>query len=118
MDYSFLDTYRDLAVSQYHVDPVVFIILYLVTIPTFYFGIYEIGKSAFEYRSKERKKNARAQKDFTFGLLVAVASWLAPNVYVILYGENIPTIFWVFLCVVVLCSGYLTYKKISTSFRK
>lgn len=74
----------------YHVDPIIFLALYLGCAPVFYFSIYKT------IRSMARK----AMQETLLWSTVFLASVVAPFVYVILFGQNIP--WWAYLIIAIL----------------
>lgn len=88
--YSQIQAIMTLAREIYHVDPVIFLAIYLGCAPVFYFSIYKT------LRAMARK----AMQETVLWSTVFLASVAAPFVYVILFGQNIP--WWVYLIIAIL----------------
>ena len=84
----------------YHVDPFIFLAIYLGCAPIFYFSIYKT------IRALARK----AMKDTVLWSTVFLASCVAPFIYVILFGQNIP--WWVYLIIAIII-GQSVYSLVS-----
>lgn len=79
---------------SYSVNPVIFGVIYLISVIPFWFSLYKIIESL-------RKKAMK--KALMWGFILAVAT-LAPFVYVALFGKNLPAWFWVVLAAVIVFS--------------
>jgi hypothetical protein len=85
-----INSLMNTAKTTYGVDPIVFIIIYLLCVPIFYYSII-------------RTIRALARKQSTQILLwsmIFIFSTVAPFVYVIIFGHNIP--WWVFVLIAIL----------------
>ena len=86
--------------NKYHVDPVIFLGIHIVATPLFIFA------SAWIVKKYKKKKSI---------FLPAVTSVLifnAANIYLILFGENIPWYIYFILALTSIITGYLSILKI------
>ena len=72
------------AVAQYGVNPVIFLTIYLSGIPVFYYSLFRM------MRALARK----LEKDVVVWSMVFLCSIVAPFIYVLLFGRNLP--WWVY----------------------
>ena len=85
-----LGSIRDLmrtARESYGVDPVVFLVIYLVTVPFFYYSIFRMLRALAR----------RRQQEIIGWSMVFLGSTAAPFVYVLLFGRNLP--WWVYVVI-------------------
>ncbi len=76
--------------TTYGVNPLIFIVIYVICVPIFYYSIFQTIRSL-------------SRKDTTQVLvwsMVFLFSNVAPFLYVILFGHNIP--WWVFIIIAIL----------------
>ncbi len=76
--------------TDYGVDPIVFIVIYLASVPFFYYSIYRM------VRALARKR----QGEIVPWSMVFLAATVAPFLYVLLFGRNLP--WWVYLLIALL----------------
>jgi hypothetical protein len=76
--------------DTYHVDPVVFLVIYLVTVPVFYYSLVRT------IRALAARQGTAAMR-WSAVFLCAV---VAPFLYVLLFGRNLP--WWVYGIIAVL----------------
>lgn len=114
----YFSSLRAEAIGVYHVDPLIFIIIYVITIPVYYLGLFimvEQGIICYKADKKRAKKfhlnELFSHKGFIIGLLILIIGWIAPYIYVILYGDNIPLIAYVVVFGFFFLSIYLVVKK-------
>ncbi|HUJ74428.1 MAG TPA: hypothetical protein VL359_06195 [bacterium] len=103
-----LGTVRDLmraARDDYGVDPVAFIVIYLVSVPFFYFSIYRMIRALAR----------RRQQEIIVWSAVFLASTVAPFIYVLFFGRNLP--WWVYV-VIALLVGQGVYSLVRRLTRK
>jgi hypothetical protein len=84
---------RDLmdgARSKYGVDPVVFLVIYLTSVPFFYYSIFRMVRALAR----------RRQNEIITWSTVFLAATVAPFLYVLFFGRNLP--WWVYLVVALL----------------
>jgi hypothetical protein len=95
----FKDYYINLG-NSYHVNPVIFLGIHIIATPLFIVTIAWLVK------------NYKKKKSIAAPLTLSVFLFNAANVYLVLFGKNIP--WWVYgiLIITTLISGYFSYKKI------
>ncbi len=76
--------------QTYGVDPVIFLILYLGCAPFWYYSIFRTLRAAA----------SRSMNEAMLWSAVFLGATIAPFVYVILFGRNIP--WWVYLLIAIL----------------
>ncbi len=76
--------------SIYGVDPLAFIIIYLVSVPFFYYSIFRMIRALAR----------RLQHEILLWSAVFLASTAAPFLYVLFFGKNLP--WWVYAVIAVL----------------
>ena len=72
------------ALDQYGVNPAVFLVIYLVSTPFFYYSLFRIIRAFAGKRGKEV---------WVWGT-VFLGATVAPFIYVLLFGKNLP--WWVY----------------------
>ena len=75
---------------NYGVDPIVFIVIYLASVPFFYYSIFRMA------RAVARKLAAEVQ----IWSMIFLAATAAPFIYVLLFGRNLP--WWVYVVIALL----------------
>ncbi len=73
--------------ENYGVDPVAFLIIYLASAPVFYFSIFRM------VRALARK----LKNEITIWSMVFLAATVAPFLYVLFFGRNLP--WWVYVVI-------------------
>lgn len=73
--------------ANYGVDPVAFLIIYLATVPVFYYSIFRMVKSLARRRGNE----------IMIWSTVFLAATAAPFLYVLFFGRNLP--WWVYVVI-------------------
>jgi ABC-type Co2+ transport system permease subunit len=76
--------------DTYAVDPIVFIVIYFVSVPFFYFSIYRMVRALAK----------RRQQEIMLWSMVFLAATAAPFLYVLFFGRNLP--WWVYVVVALL----------------
>ena len=76
--------------TGYAVDPVVFLVIYLVSVPFFYYSLFRM------VRALARK----VRGEITIWSMVFLAATAAPFVYVLFFGRNLP--WWVYVVIALL----------------
>jgi len=76
--------------DDYGVDPVVFIVIYLVSVPFFYFSIFRMIRALAR----------RRQQEIIVWSAVFLGSTAAPFIYVLFFGRNLP--WWVYVVIALL----------------
>jgi hypothetical protein len=85
-----LGSIRDMmrtARETYGVDPVAFLVIYLVTVPFFYYSIFRMLRALAR----------RRQQEIIVWSMVFLGATAAPFVYVLLFGRNLP--WWVYVVI-------------------
>lgn len=100
-----IDYYSKIGIS-YHVNPVIFVGIHIVATPLFIL-------SASWLVSNYRKK-----KDIVLPVFVTVFIFNAANIYLVIFGKNIPWYIYTILAVTTLASGYFSYLKIRKRMTK
>lgn len=93
------------AIDIYNVNPYIFLILYLVSVPIYYYGHVAMIKSGYRYY-KDKKKTLKTfgvteflkDKGFIRGLIINRSAWVMPYIYVMVAGRNLPI--WVYLLII------------------
>ena len=75
---------------NYGVDPVVFIVIYLASVPVFYYSIYRSVRALAK----------KLQKEIMLWSMIFLAATAAPFIYVLLFGRNLP--WWVYVIIALL----------------
>ena len=81
-----MQTARD----NYGVDPVVFLVIYLVTVPFFYYSIFRMVRALA----------VKKQQEILAWSMVFLGSTAAPFIYVLIFGRNLP--WWVYVVIALL----------------
>lgn len=92
-----LETLRQIAINQYHVDPAIYIFISLVTAPIYYLGIFIAVRGGYKYY-KIRKKMGETfeirglfrNREFLVGLGINIIAGFIPDLYVVFWGRHIP----------------------------
>jgi hypothetical protein len=106
---SYIAHYQQLAVETYHVSPIIFATIYILSIPIFYISFYKVVSELIKLRRKYGSgiaHHAKSEKRLLFWLAVLVLDYLAPYVYVAIFGKNLPTWLCIALIIVLLLMGY------------
>jgi hypothetical protein len=91
--------------ANYGVDPVVFLVIYLGSVPFFYYSIFRMVRALAK----------RLQNEVMIWSAVFLASTAAPFIYVLLFGRNLP--WWVYLIIAALI-GQGVYSLVRKLVRK
>jgi len=92
-DHVVLGTLRELmraAREDYGVDPVAFLVIYLASVPFFYFSIFRMIRALAR----------RRQQEIIVWSAVFLGSTAAPFIYVLFFGRNLP--WWVYVVIALL----------------
>jgi hypothetical protein len=76
--------------QNYDVDPVVFLVIYLATVPFFYYSIFRMVRALA----------VRRQQEIMLWSMVFLGSTAAPFIYVLIFGRNLP--WWVYVVIALL----------------
>jgi len=115
MPFEFLNSLRDEAVNRFHVDPAIFIVIYLLTIPPNWYSTFLMVRSAYRcYKENKRIpiNDLITKPDFIIGLVLCVLTLATPYVYVLIYGSNLPVWFYIYLVILAVLMPYLIIRKV------
>jgi hypothetical protein len=87
---SSLQSLMETARQQYGVDPIIFIVIYLVCAPFWYFSLFRTLRAVATKRTNEL---------MLWGT-VFLGTSVAPFIYVMIFGRNLP--WWVYAIIVIL----------------
>jgi hypothetical protein len=81
---SWIDGVMRGARENYAVDPVIFLVIYLVSVPFFYYSIFRMVRALAK----------RLQNEVMLWSTIFLAATAAPFLYVLFFGRNLP--WWVY----------------------
>ena len=81
------------AIDQYGVNPAIFLVIYLISVPFFYYSLFRVVQAFAKKRGKEA---------LVWGTVFLCAT-IAPFMYVLFFGRNLP--WWVY-GIIALLIGY------------
>jgi fatty acid desaturase len=81
------------AVDYYGVNPVIFLVIYFISVPFFYYSLFRVVEALAKKRGKEA---------LVWGAVFLCAT-IAPFIYVLFFGRNLP--WWVY-GIIALLIGY------------
>lgn len=91
--------------DSYHVNPVIFIGIHLAATPLFLLSVAWLVK------------NHRQNRSVVAPLILSVFLFNAANIYLVIWGKDIPWWIYTVLILTTLISGYFSYKKIRKKLR-
>jgi len=112
--------YYNLAINTYHVNPIIFLTIYVISIPIFYVSFFLVIKEFVLIKNnygEEKFKITAEKKKLIFLLSVLVIDYLAPYVYVLIWGENLPVIFWIILLLIIVVRVIFEINKIKNDIK-
>lgn len=114
MSLNFLENLRDIAVNRYDIDPLVFIVLVIVTTPFYYGSLFVIGKVIYKLKSKHKLNNKEilGHHKFIIAFIINQIAWVLPNIYIIFWGKNLPLWLWILIILNIVLTLSLFYSKI------
>lgn len=90
--------------NTYNVNPYIFIFLYLVSIPIYWWGLYDVVSGS--YRAVKERSLSEWQI-IVRGIIINRLAWIMPYAYVMLSVRRLPIIVWIFLiCMLTLSTSY------------
>ncbi len=92
--------YYKMVGEKYGVDPVIFVGIHIVATPLFALAVWWII-----YKSKKKQS-------LVLPVIIATVIFNAANIYLIVFGVNIPWFLYTILAITTLITGYFTIKKI------
>ena len=92
--------------TEHNVNPVVFAVLYVVTIPTY------LGSMAWAVRNK------RNGKEITIPVISTLINFILPAMYILIFGRGVA--WWVYLIIafIILYGGFSALRKLNSKLRK
>jgi len=117
----YIHSFYELAVHTYHVNPVVFLILYLGTVPFFYLSIFFMLREVVRLRKSKRKLALGAlleDRTFDVWFLVFVAANVLPYTYIAIWGRNVPLWVWIPIALVIAYAAYRLYLQVRARRKK
>jgi len=94
----------------YGVQPLTFTVIFIVSIPVFWGGVFVLGRGALD-RAKPLLGSSRG--DVALGIGICLAAWAAPYAYVLLCGRSLPGWFWLAFTVVLVLSGRAGWRRVA-----
>ena len=91
--------------NKYHVDPFIFLGIHLAATPLFLFALAWIVK---KYKKKQ---------SIILPAITSVIIFNAANIYLVLFGKNIPWYIYSILAITTIITGYFSYLKIKKKLR-
>ncbi|MEW6039907.1 MAG: hypothetical protein AB1633_00100 [Elusimicrobiota bacterium] len=88
--------------KSYSVNPYIFGIIYLITVPPFWFSVYKVVDSL-------KKKSMEKVLLWSMSLALCI---LAPFIYVAIFGRNLPGWFWGVIIAVICLSAVSVLREI------
>ncbi len=86
----FIRELMETARMRYGVDPVVFLVIYIASVPFFYYSIFRVVRGLAR----------RRQNEVITWSMVFLGATVAPFLYVLVFGRNLP--WWVYVLVALL----------------
>jgi len=111
---SYIANMTSLAVNTYHVNPNIFLLIYIISIPIFYIAIYFIAKELMAIKKEHGKITAKHflyEEALSFWMIVLLLDYLAPYLYIAIFGENLPTWVWAVIIIVVSLSIFSLFNR-------
>lgn len=84
----------------YQVNSYIFIFLYLLSIPVYWWGLYEIAAGS----PMNRREKIFNWSRITKGVLINRAAWVLPYLYVMIVARKLPSWLWLFLVIMIILS--------------
>ena len=88
--------------NKYHVDPLIFLTIHVVATPLFIFAAAWLVK---RYKKKQ---------PIILPAITCVFIFNAANIYLVLFGKNLPWFIYFILAITSIITGYFSYVKIKT----
>jgi hypothetical protein len=90
--------------ATYNVNPYVFIALYVISIPPYWWGLWDIARGI---QGSVKTKSLTKKGLVARGIVINLGAWLLPYVYVAAVARHLPWYIWVLMAVVVTYSATL-----------
>ena len=91
--------------KNFHVDPVIFLGIHIIATPLFLLSIAWLIK------------NYRQQKSVVIPTIVSAFIFSAANIYLVIFGKNIPWWIYLILAATTIISGYFSYRKVDRKIK-
>jgi hypothetical protein len=91
--------------NNYHVNPIIFLGIHVIATPLFIFSISWLVK------------NYKTKKNFFLPAIVSVFIFNAANIYLVLFGRNIPWYIYFILATTTIISSYFSFLKIKRKLK-
>ena len=82
--------------NNHGVNPQIFILIYLISIPFFYYPFIKI-KSALRDKNKNNLKSS-----IISGIIVISLAWASPYLYIVIFGKELPSWLYALLAIILL----------------
>jgi ubiquinone/menaquinone biosynthesis C-methylase UbiE len=112
---NFFTKYQDLAVNTYHVNPTIFVIIYLLSIPFFYLSLFHVIKEVVALKNVHGKFSAKhfvLERKLSFWTILLLLVYISPYLYVMVFGQNLPLIVWLVIVFFVFFTVFWLYLRI------
>jgi len=116
----------ELVLSTYHINPIVYIVIYVLATPSYYYGLFIAAKELVVYRAYQKKMGREftlhdliLRKRFLEGYFLNRISWFAPYFYILIWGRGLPKRVYLLIILWTLVSSWLflhslQHKRMST----
>ncbi|NTU69850.1 class I SAM-dependent methyltransferase [bacterium] len=84
-------------ITSYGTNPLIFVLIWFLSIPFYWYGWYLIGSAAWVERNKLSFYNLTHSRVLLRGILINRIAWISPYVYIMYSGKSLATWFWVSL---------------------
>lgn len=86
--------------ENYQVNPIIFLGLHIIATPLFILSVAWLIK------------NYRQKKSIVWPVIVSIFIFNAANIYLVIFGKNIPWWIYAILAATTIISGYFSFKKV------
>ena len=88
--------------ATYHVNPYWFIFWYVLSIPIYWWGLFDIARGTYHAAKYRTLSEWRV---ILRGVVVNRLAWVMPYAYVMIVARELPWFIWAFLAVMIVCSS-------------
>ncbi|MCX6728397.1 MAG: hypothetical protein NTV39_01345 [Candidatus Saccharibacteria bacterium] len=113
----YLQDFAATSEATYHVNPWIFLILFFGSAVPLYFGYFLIAKSALKYENHKLKRKKIDRNQLRIGIIVSIAAWWIPYVYVMIFGR-LPFGMFAFFIAFILATGFFFIKTLHSKITK
>lgn len=85
--------------------------------PIFFLGIHAVATPIFILSVAWLVSNSHMKKDIILPVIVTTLVFNAANIYLVIFGRNIPWYIFTILAVTTIISGYFSYIKIKSKMK-